>query len=201
MRFPKEKLSRFVEMSGCWREEYEQAWDGELTDRVIADLCLMADCFVTSLPPHYGCGTASYRDVFIARDADVDELLAKSPLGSQVPLAGLAIYICEIEPISVWSQQIRHFIVASHRDRRHLNRSAYGFLEPSHLFEEPSGFEDIIADVTAILAEHGFSMPAVAELVEGLPFKADIGTMLPACREPGDPHETLVFDALFFYSD
>ncbi len=54
--------------------------------------------------------------------------------------------------------------------------------------------------VKEVLHEHGFLVPAASELQEELPFEADIGTMLPAVREPGDPDETLV-DALFFYID
>lgn len=151
--------------------------------RIVAGLTRSKLIEVEAIFNHYGSGYASYVDIFCYKRKGLSTRHEKGVKW----INGITVYLSRLAPFSAWGPGER---------TRHETGGSSDYLEGRKVGELPPG--DWAAEVneitTKLVTEYGITIPSREELVQRLPFKAIIPTIL------GDPPYT-VFDALFYWED
>lgn len=150
--------------------------------------------------PHYGSGTASYRDFFCFRrpskKAVADHAAQRRPL----TIGGVCLYVSELLPAATWSYQERvHTYRLDEHGKPILTSFGHDFLSPTNLLQlPPRDWNDVDKAIWRALSSEQLHVLGSDELARPLPTDLSVDSWLPSLS--GRPRLT-VFDAIFFWAD
>jgi len=150
--------------------------------------------------PHYGSGTASYRDLFCYRRTSAKKIEAHAAERRPLEIDGVCLYVSELLPAATWSHQARTYTYRlDNGGKPVLNSFGHTFLSPTDLLRLPSGsWNDVDKAIWQALNTEQLLVLGSEQLAQPLPADLTVDSWLPSLS--GRPRLTL-FDAIFFWAD
>lgn len=198
-----QNLRHAISFSHRWERGFEDYFDTARTRRIIDALTAFHSFEVEVSLEHYGSGLASYRDIFLYHPDRIVEELQDSGNFSNLEVPGITLYVCELYPVAIWSGTTSYRTVRRPKEGRDVAtiHSHTPFLSPQALLQPPPGdWSSIQTAIEAVLEANRVTVLSSTDLNRPLPFKTEIGTLLPSSTEDRD-ESLMVFDALFYWED
>ena len=129
---------------------------------------------------HYGSGYASYVHVFCEKTRG----RSRTHRDGTDWIDGIAVYLSRLTPFAIYGQEQR---------TKHATGGSQGYVSAADVYSLPAGdWQKESAAIRRVLRDLGFVLPERDRLVDRLPFRLRIPTVLD------DKH---VYDAMFYWED